>query len=160
MKSKDYYVSKARELYLNGYNCSQAVFCAYSDEYNIPQDLAYQISSSFGGGIGRMRSTCGTICGLAFLSGLEKGPSSVEEAASKTGHYKLVQKVAATFAAEHGSTICSELLEKRIAHKKPGNVDENVPLIYIKRPCLKYIESAASIWYDELERLKNERIEN
>ena len=31
---------KARELFLQGYNCSQSVFCAFAEEYGIDKDLA------------------------------------------------------------------------------------------------------------------------
>ena len=38
-----------------GYNCSQAVFAAFSEEVGLPRQTALQLASGFGGGIGRMR---------------------------------------------------------------------------------------------------------
>ena len=43
----------------NGYNCAQAVLLAFSDELEIDEKTLALISSSFGGGMGRMREVCG-----------------------------------------------------------------------------------------------------
>ena len=40
---------KATELFYKGYNCSQAVFCAFCDVTGIDVDTAARLSSSFGG---------------------------------------------------------------------------------------------------------------
>ena len=58
-------VEKAKELFRQGFNCSQAVFAACADLYGIEDEtLALRLSASFGGGIGRMRQTCGAACGM------------------------------------------------------------------------------------------------
>ena len=49
------HAEKAVELFANGCNCSQAVFTAFSDVTGMDEELAKRLSSSFGGGIGRMR---------------------------------------------------------------------------------------------------------
>ena len=46
-----------------GYNCSQAVFAAFSKEVGLPRQTALQLASGFGGGIGRMREVCGAFSG-------------------------------------------------------------------------------------------------
>lgn len=43
---------KARENFLKGYNCAQAVFVAFSDVTDLSEEKAFLISSSFGGGMG------------------------------------------------------------------------------------------------------------
>ena len=48
-------VELAERLFKEGYNCSQSVFAAFSDLYGIDEELALKLSSSFGGGLGRMR---------------------------------------------------------------------------------------------------------
>ena len=47
-------VSQAIQHFKSGYNCSQSVFMAYSDLFDLDQELAKMISVSFGGGMGRM----------------------------------------------------------------------------------------------------------
>ncbi|MCR4604583.1 MAG: C-GCAxxG-C-C family protein, partial [Eubacterium sp.] len=50
---------KAKGLFLEGYNCSQAVLCAFQDVTGLNGETAAKVSSSFGGGMGRMREVCG-----------------------------------------------------------------------------------------------------
>ncbi|MBO5788234.1 MAG: C_GCAxxG_C_C family protein, partial [Bacteroidaceae bacterium] len=66
-------IEKAISLFKEGYNCSQSVVAAYADLYGFTPEQALKMSASFGGGIGRMRQTCGAACGLFMLAGLESG---------------------------------------------------------------------------------------
>ena len=50
---------RARALFLNGYNCSQAVVGAFSDLFGMEPETAMRFAEGLGGGIGRMRLTCG-----------------------------------------------------------------------------------------------------
>ena len=70
MESK---IEKAVSLFKEGYNCSQAVVAAYAEDYGFTREQALKMAASFGGGIGRMRRTCGAACGLFMLAGLETG---------------------------------------------------------------------------------------
>lgn len=65
-------VAKAVALFREGYNCSQSVVTAFADLYGFTREQALHMSASFGGGIGRMRETCGAACGMFLLAGLEK----------------------------------------------------------------------------------------
>ena len=67
-------IQKAVELFKSGYNCSQSVVAAFADMYGFTQEQALRMSASFGGGIGRMRETCGAACGMFLVAGLETGP--------------------------------------------------------------------------------------
>jgi len=64
-------VKIATDNFRAGYNCSQSVAMAFADLYGIPLPLMAQLSASFGGGIGRMRETCGSALGIFMLAGLE-----------------------------------------------------------------------------------------
>ncbi len=75
-------IQKAVELFRSGYNCSQSVVAAFADMYGFTQEQALRMSASFGGGIGRMRETCGAACGMFLLAGLETGAT---EAADREG---------------------------------------------------------------------------
>lgn len=66
-------VRKGVDLFMKGYNCSQSVVMAFSDVYGIDEVLLSRLAASFGGGIGRMRETCGSACGMFLLAGLETG---------------------------------------------------------------------------------------
>ena len=60
---------KAAELFVNGKNCAQAVAVAFCDVTHMEPELAAKLSSSFGGGMGRMREV---INALAVADCLEQ----------------------------------------------------------------------------------------
>ena len=70
-------VAKAIALFKEGYNCSQSVVAAFADEYGFTREQALRMAASFGGGIGRMRETCGAACGMFLLAGLETGATVI-----------------------------------------------------------------------------------
>lgn len=107
------------------------------------------MSASFGGGIGRMRMTCGAACGLFMLAGLEKCALEGKDRASKAENYALVQQLATEFSKRNGSIICAELL----GLKKPEGSympEERTQQYYAKRPCARMVEEAARIWVEHL----------
>lgn len=62
--TKEERIEKAVSLFKEGYNCSQSVVTAYADMYGFTREQALHMAASFGGGIGRMRETCGAACGM------------------------------------------------------------------------------------------------
>ena len=71
MKDKEERIARAVANFREGYNCSQSVVAAFADIYGFTREQALHMSASFGGGIGRMRLTCGAACGMFMLAGLE-----------------------------------------------------------------------------------------
>ena len=138
----------ARELFLKGYNCSQAVFCAFADDYGIPFEMALKLSSSFGGGIGRMRETCGAFCGAAMVLGLETGQTDASDAMEKQHNYHTIQEAAERFRKRVGSLKCSELLQLRKDAKVSAKPDERTAEYYAHRPCLRMVDTAVDIVED------------
>ena len=143
-------VEKAKELFHQGFNCSQSVFAACADIYGIEDEaLALRLSASFGGGIGRMRQTCGAACGMFMLAGLENGSAIEGDAEGKKQNYALVQSLAEKFKQENGSLICSELLG--IAPKPQDPAPEaRTEAYYRKRPCVEMVASAVRIYLESL----------
>ena len=143
-------VERAKELFKQGFNCSQAVFAACADIYGIEdQSLALRLAASFGGGIGRMRQTCGAACGMFLLAGLQNGSATEGDAEGKKQNYVLVQDLAGKFRDEYGSLICSELLG--IAPKPQEPIPaERTEAYYQKRPCVEMVASAVRIYLENL----------
>lgn len=144
-------IQKAVELFKQGYNCSQSVCAAFADMYGYTQEQALRMSASFGGGIGRMRMTCGAACGMFLLAGLQTGCVDGADKEGKEANYRVVQRLGNEFAKRNGSMICAELL--RLSGKKH---DDPVPEArteeyYKKRPCVRTVEEAARIWVEYLE---------
>lgn len=150
METKDR-IDKAVELFKSGYNCSQSVVGAFADMYGFTEEQAFRMSASFGGGIGRMRQTCGAACGMFLLAGLEKGAVEGKDREGKAANYALVQELAAEFKKRNGSLICAELLGLR---KPEGSSvpEARTEQYYAKRPCARMVEVAAQIWTEYLEK--------
>ena len=141
-------VSKAIELFKEGYNCSQSVVGAWADFYDMDQQLLLKLATSFGAGIGRMRETCGAACGMFILAGLEAGCADPKNPSGKSENYKIIQELAAEFKRENGSINCGELLGLReIKEEKITHIpQERTPEYYKKRPCVEMVESGARIF--------------
>ena len=128
----------SKDLFRKGFNCSQAVVAACSDLYGVDQDLAMRFSASFGGGIGRMRLTCGAACGMFVLAGLENGNTIPNEPNRKLINYELVRLLAQRFEQENGGLVCAELIGLT------GNAPKQ------KRPCPEMIAEAVKIYLSEI----------
>lgn len=147
-------VERAIELFKSGFNCSQSVVAAFADLYGFTEEQALRMSASFGGGIGRMRQTCGAACGVFMLAGLETGSTKAGDKAGKAANYELVQQLAERFKAENGSLICAELLGLHPAPTTGGGVQSPSVTPKPKRPCVKMVESAARMWQEYYNSMK------
>lgn len=145
-------VRKAAELFKAGYNCSQSIVAAFADKYGFTEEQALRMSASFGGGIGRMRETCGAACGMFLLAGLETGAVDGKDKEGKARNYALVQELAAAFKERNGALICRELLELRKNEPTSSLPEERTNQYYARRPCPKIVEETAQIWVEYLEK--------
>lgn len=134
----------AKRLFLDGYNCAQAVFTAFADELNIDYELAMKLSSGFGGGIGRLREVCGAVSGMVMVFNLKHGYTSPTDKDAKMQHYSHIQNICREFAEQNGSIVCRELLS--LSEKTSVPIpDERTREYYKKRPCAELVEIAADI---------------
>ena len=143
--------AKAEELFKEGYNCAQAVLGAYAEELGLPIETAMKLSSSFGGGMGRMREVCGACSGMFMAAGLLYGYSSPETGVQKTALYEHVRELADRFRKENGSIICRELLD---GASSGGAPEARTAQYYQKRPCGEYVRIAAQILENYIEENK------
>ena len=144
-------IERAVALFKSGYNCSQSVVAAFADLYGFTEEQALRMSASFGGGIGRMRQTCGAACGMFLLAGLDTGAVDAEDRVGKSHNYEVVQQLAERFKAENGSLICAELLGlSTTAAHRDTQAEPRTDLYYKKRPCVEMVETAARIFANYL----------
>lgn len=137
---------RAVELFKQGYNCSQSVFAAFCEECGMDFQTALKISSSFGGGMGRLREVCGAVTGMFMVAGMKYGYTDPKDRLSKADHYKRIQQLAEEFKEKNGSIVCRELLglsTQSESHIPEARTDE----YYKKRPCAELVGDAAEIIY-------------
>ena len=145
---------KAKKLFKDGYNCSQAVLGAFCEDIGLDFETAVKLSSSFGGGMGRMREVCGAVSGMFMAAGLKYGYSSPEDIEGKTRHYKLIQQMAEEFRNKNGSIICRELLGRQESETSSHVPSARTKEYYKKRPCAELVEDAAEIFENILAQKK------
>ena len=145
-------IEMAVSLFKEGFNCSQSVVAAFADKYGFTREQALKMSASFGGGIGRMRETCGAACGLFLLAGLETGATEGADRNGKAANYALVQELAEEFKQRNGALRCADLLG--LSKKEPvvSTPEARTDQYYAKRPCVKMVEEAARIWCEYLQK--------
>jgi len=138
------YSQKARELFEQGYSCAQSVFAAFAGEVGMDFETALKLSSSFGGGMGRLREVCGAVTAMFMIAGLKRGYTAPNDDEVKAEHYEFIQSLAFRFKEQNGSIICRDLLGL------PDGADDPTPekrsaAYYQARPCSGLVECAAGM---------------
>ena len=102
-------VEKALENHHKGYNCAQAVVCAFADVTDFTEDELFRLSEGFGFGMGT-QGTCGAVSAMVFLAGLKnsKGVDAIPET-NKKESYKLARELIESFEEQNKSVICKEI---------------------------------------------------
>lgn len=144
---------KAAELFREGYNCAQSVFAAFCDETGMDMETALKLSSSFGGGMGRLREVCGALTGVFMVAGIKYGYSEKDNDKEKAGHYELIQDIADKFRKKNGTIICRELLNLS-ENKSDPTPAKRTEQYYAVRPCERFVYEAAEIM-DEIIKEKS-----
>ena len=139
----------AKALFMEGYNCSQAVVGAWAEDIGLDSETAYKIASGFGGGIGRMREVCGGVSGMFMAIGLFFGYDEPDGAQAKKELYSYVRALADKFKESEGSIICRELLAGVKTQPGPDPEPRNTA-DYKKRPCPELVAYAAQLTEDFL----------
>ena len=136
------HVTFAADLFLEGYNCAQAVAVAFCDLTGMDKKEAAKLAAPFGGGMGRMREVCGAVSGMLMVAGLLYGYDGPEEGDIKKEHYTRVQYLAEQFRNEAGSIICREILKNPPEDPTPS---PRTAEYYKQRPCARMVALAVRI---------------
>ncbi len=132
----------AAELFLQGYNCAQSVVVAFCDLTGMEKSYAARLSSSFGGGMGRMREVCGAVSGMLLVAGLLYGYDTPGDDEIKHRHYQLVQELSGRFREQVGSIVCRDILNNPPSDPNPT---QRTAEYYQTRPCARMVLLAGSI---------------
>lgn len=129
---------KAVELFKGGYNCCQAVACAYCAELGIDENDVFRLTEGFGLGMGGLRDTCGAVTGMfLIISAANSAGDQDDPRATKMDTYAKLREAAERFRMSKRSIYCRDL----------KNVDGPQPLVC----CTDCVEYAAAILDDMFE---------
>ena len=139
---------RAAELFVQGYNCAQAVAVAFCDVTGLDEKQTARMVSGFGGGMGRMREVCGAVSGMCFVLGCLYGYDSSDADETKKELYAQVQDLAGRFRERCGSIICRELLDNPPSDPNPS---PRTAEYYAQRPCARMVYTAAKLMEEFIE---------
>lgn len=131
----------AAELFVQGYNCAQAVAVAFSDLTGLSPEQSAKMAAPFGGGFGRQREVCGAVSGMCLVLGTLYGYDTPDQQKQMT-LYGDVQALCARFREQAGSILCREILKNPPSDPAPT---PRTAEYYAQRPCARMVLLAATI---------------
>lgn len=135
----------AEKYFYEGYACSQAVALAFVDLTGVSFEEMSKLSLPLGGGLARLRMTCGAVSGMALIVGLLFSDGAPSEE-NKLAIYERVRVLTERFVALKKTINCKELLEAASLEVEIGGMPEaRTPEYYKKRPCGAIVYLAAKI---------------
>jgi len=114
-------MNKAIAFFDEGYACSQSILLAFSDRYGLDERVAKLISSTFGGGMGRLRQKCGAVTGGFMVLGLQYGNTNPKDMDTKLNAYKKVRELNRQVEDIYGTSNCVELIQKHATDSQIEN---------------------------------------
>ena len=133
---------KAAELFVQGFNCAQAVAVAFCDVTGLDEKFSARMVSSFGGGMGRLREVCGAVSGMFFVLGYLYGYDTPGDDELKKALYVQVQELAGKFRERCGHIVCREILKNPPTDPTPS---PRTAEYYAQRPCARMVKKAADL---------------
>jgi C_GCAxxG_C_C family probable redox protein len=135
------YVQRAKELYLMGYSCAQAIIGAFCDAAGDDLSAVCEVAGIFGGQAARERGLCGAACGMCLAAGMVYSGRVSGRAVTE-----LVFELAGEFQERFGSLSCRELIRRNSA--SPGDTS----LRETREFCSLLVEEAARMLARRMER--------
>lgn len=128
-------VEYAKKVFLDGYNCAQAVFTTFSEEYGLSKELAHRAAGGFGGGV-RSGEICGAVSGAVLVIGLRYGKDK------QTCNSKTVEFITA-FRKKNKTVVCRDILDVDISTEEGMNSAKDKGLF--KTTCVDMVADAVNI---------------
>ena len=135
-------IDKALLYFDEGYACSQSMLLAFSEEFELDENTAKLISSTFGGGMGRLREKCGAITGGFMVLGLKYGNLDPKDMDTKLEAYRKVRELNKKAEGVYGTTVCAEILKKHATEAEVADRKHH------KIICRRVVGNVAEIVYD------------
>ena len=135
-------VTRAVALFGRGYMCSQAVFAAFSEQFEITEKQALQIGACFGGGMNKAE-VCGACTGALMVLGMRYGQVDLNDFDSRMAENAKAVQFLDEFKKRKGSYICRDILGCDISTKDGKSVAVESGLF--GKLCPEMVRTAAEI---------------
>ena len=150
MKDANLVAQRAVELFEEGYNCAQAVYAAFADQMGISEKQAALLASAMGGGLCRMRETCGAVTGGIMVLGVLKGYDDPKADDEKGALYARGQRMLTPFKEKFGTFSCKELLDLPMDGVVSPIPTPRTAKFYQERPCARFVYEMAKLAEKEI----------
>ena len=140
--TKQQAISSALSYFDEGYACSQSVVLAFAKEFNLDENTAKLISSTFGGGMGRLREKCGAVTGGFMILGLKYGNLDPKDLDTKLESYRKVRELNKKVEGVYETSQCAEILKK---HASESDIAERK---HHKIICRRVVGDVAEMDYE------------
>lgn len=140
--------SKALTYFRSGNNCAQAVLSTFTEDLDVDSNIAMNLSSGFGAGMGRLQETCGAVTGAFMVLGIHNSQKYADNEKAREETIDMIQNFDENFKRLHGSSKCKELLKCDLktefgrAYFTENKLSENV--------CEKCVQNAVGILQEML----------
>lgn len=143
---------RAIELFMEGYNCSQAVFAAFAERFGLEESQALRVSAALGAGVARMREVRGAVTGGMLAIGCQYGSVDGPDQAAKQACYARGQRVCLAFQEEYGALLCRDLLNLPPQEGPSPIPTPRTAEFYKARPCARFVYEMARLAEEEIDR--------
>lgn len=143
------YASQAEQLFKDGYNCAQAVLAPLGDLTGLDHDTATRLAAPFGGGIAKLRQTCGAVTGMCMAIGLIYARDDTADPEMRAQTYAITRELVQRFKKQQGSLMCSDLLG--LGPDGEPLLDTRTEIYYQNKPCREIVSDAVRLLTDRLE---------
>ena len=133
---------QAQRLHDKGYNCAQAVVCAYCDQFGLDKETAYKMAEGFGLGMGLME-VCGALSGAAMAAGILVGETDADAKNRFAAEFR--RQVVEPFARKHGSMACGDMVNDKKMLMECADFSAATKEQFEARPCLSLVLSACEL---------------
>ena len=93
----------------SGYNCAQAVACAFADKIGVDEQELFRLAEGFGLGMGS-KQVCGAVSGMQMVASFLSSDGNLEAPKTKAQTYKVMRELQQEFLDKNSSIICEQLL--------------------------------------------------
>lgn len=142
--TKEDTILKALSYFDDGYACSQSIVLTFAEKFDLDLKTAKLVSSTFGGGMGRLREKCGAVTGGFMVLGLKFGNEDPKDMDTKLLSYRKVRELNKKVEERFQTTYCGELL------KTHTTKEEVLERKHHKIICRSVISEVAGLVYDML----------